>query len=125
MAKISEISSTTWTFDIENPGKIVQGFDAIKQCVFIILTTQKGTDPLRPDFGCGAFEYVDKPVAYAVPRMIKEIVFALEKYEPRIEQIKVQQVLDESHATFTISYSIKNTKSTDQLNITYGNTFNS
>ena len=124
MALISEITSTQWTFDINNPGQIVQGLDSIKQCVFVILTTEPGTDPLRADFGCGAFTYVDMPVAFAVPKMVKEISTALAKWEPRIEQVKVQQNLNVSQCTFTVSYLIKNTKTTDQLNITYGNASN-
>lgn len=124
MSLVKNITSTQWSFDINNPFELVQGFDAIKQAVFLILTTQKGTDPLRPDFGCGAFEYLDKPVNFAIPRMIKSITESLLKYEPRIENIKVTQVLNVSQSRFTISYTIKNTKTTDQLNVTYGNTTN-
>jgi phage baseplate assembly protein W len=121
MALISDITSTQWTFDINTPGNIVQGLESIKQCVFIILTTEKGTDPLRPDFGCAAFDYLDMPVNVAIPRMIKSISESLLKYETRIEEIKVTPALNISQTTFTISYKIKNTKSTDQLNVTYGN----
>lgn len=122
MAEVKNITSTQWTYDINKPWELVQGFEAIKQCVFLILTTQPGTDPLRPLFGCGAFEYIDKPVNFAIPRMIKSISESLTKYEPRIENVKVTQVLNVSQSTFTISYTVKNTKITDQLNITYGNT---
>lgn len=119
MTLISEIKSTQWTFDMNNAG-IVQGLDSIKQCVYLILMTQRGTDPLRPDFGCGVYDYVDQPVTVAIPRMIKSISEALKKWEPRIEDVIVKQNLEVSSATFTISYKIKNTKTTDQLNITYG-----
>jgi len=124
MAVLTDITSTQWTYDIDNPGQIVQGLNSIKQCVFLILTTQKGTDPLRPDFGCSAFDFIDQPVNVAIARMIKAISESLIKYEPRIEEVKVTPRLDIAQATFTISYKIKNTKSTDQLNITYGGASN-
>ena len=121
MTLISEISSTQWTFDANTPGAIVQGLESIKQCVLLILTTQKGTDPMRPDFGCGVYDYLDMPLSFAVPRMVKEISLALSKYEPRIGQVTVNQVVNTSAVTFTVSYQVLNTKSTDQLNVTYGN----
>lgn len=124
MTKISEITSNQWCHDINNPGTIVQGLDAIKQAVYLILITQKGTVPLQPDFGCGAYDHIDSPVNIAAPKMIKEITEALTKYEPRIDSVKVTYQVSETDAsnmTFKISYRIKNTVSTDQLNITYGN----
>lgn len=122
MALLKDITSTHWTFDINNPGKLVQGIANIKQCVGIILNTEPGSDPLRPDFGCGAHLYIDKPVSFAAPRMIKAISEALAKWEPRIENVQVQHLLNVSHMTFRISYTVKDTKITDQLNQTYGGT---
>jgi phage baseplate assembly protein W len=124
MAVLTDITSTHWTFDINTPGRIVQGLQSIKQCVLLILTTQKGTDPLRPDFGCSAFDFIDQPVNVALPRMIKAISESLIKYEPRIEEVRVSPHLTAEHLRFTISYKVKNTKSTDQLNITYGGATN-
>ena len=69
--QLNEIKSTEWGLDIENQGEVKQGLDDIKQCVYIILMTQKLTDPLREDFGCGAFDYVDMPVNKAIPNIIK------------------------------------------------------
>jgi phage baseplate assembly protein W len=120
MALQSDIKSTQWTFDINTPGGIVQGLDSIKQCVFLILTTSRGTDPLRPDFGCGAYDYLDYPATVAVPRMVKAIQDALIKYEPRIEDVKVTTIANLSNFTFRLSWKVKNTVINDQLNITYG-----
>lgn len=119
MTLISSITSTQWTFSIKGKGAIVQGLDSIKQCVYLILTTEPGTDPLRLDFGCGVIQYIDKPTTLAIPKMIKEISSSLYKWEPRIENIKVSQVEKIEQTTFKVSYSIKNTVLTDQLNITY------
>jgi phage baseplate assembly protein W len=120
MALQSEITSTDWTLDINNAGKIVQGIDNIKQCVYIIVTTTRGTDPLRPGFGCGAFEHVDLPVNIAAPKMVKSIQDALKKYEPRIDNVKVIATVNLEHITFKISWAVKNTTINDQLDVTYG-----
>jgi len=55
----------------------------------VILTTRKGTDPLRPHFGCGVFDYIDKPVNTSIPAMKKEILEALRKFEPRIQVVSI------------------------------------
>ena len=120
MALISDIKSTQWTFSISGNGDIVQGLDDIKQSVFLILTTEPGTTPLRKDFGCGAYLCLDLPANIGIPKMIKEIAVCLSKYEPRIESVKVSQVQNVEQSEFSISYKIKNTVSTDQVNVTYG-----
>jgi phage baseplate assembly protein W len=118
--QLKEIKSTEWGLDIENLGEVKQGLDDIKQCVYIILTTQKQSDPLREDFGCGAYDYVDQPVNKAIPNMISSILEALEKYEKRIEDVKVKSSIDISTLVFTVTYKIKNTILTDLLNVSYG-----
>lgn len=123
MAKLSDITSTQWTLDMNNAGEIVQGVDSIKQCVYVILMTERGSDPLRPDFGCSALEYIDLPSITGIPRMVKAIHDALEKYEPRIENVKVLATMDESakeKIKFTVSWKVKNTTINDQTDITYG-----
>jgi phage baseplate assembly protein W len=75
---------------------------------------------LRPDFGCGAYDYLDYPATVAVPRMVKAIQDALIKYEPRIEDVKVTTIANLSNFTFRLSWKVKNTVINDQLNITYG-----
>ena len=121
MAKKSEIVSTNWTLDVSNKGKILQGIESVKQAVLIICTTIPGQDPLRPKFGCGAYEYLDKPINIAATEIAKAIRDALNKFEPRIENVTVTQATDVSQLTFSISYTIKNTVLNDQINITYGN----
>lgn len=118
--QLNEIKSTEWGLDIENQGEVKQGLDDIKQCVYIILMTQKLTDPLREDFGCGAFDYVDMPVNKAIPNIIKSILDALEVYEKRIENVTVKSKINISEIEFTINYKIKNTILTDLLKVSYG-----
>ena len=118
--QLKDIRSTEWGFDIDNQGEVKQGLDDIKQCVLIICTTQKGTDPLRPNFGCGAYDYIDSPVNTAIPNIKKAIIDGLSQYETRIENIEITSSIDVSILTFNISYKIKNTVLTDLLKVSYG-----
>ena len=86
--KVSDINNRNWQLSLGNTG-IVTGVDDIRQCIATILTTRKGQDPLRPHFGCGLHDYVDKPVNSAIPKMKKEILSALSAYEKRIKVTRI------------------------------------
>jgi len=119
--QIQDITSSEWSIDINEQGSVVQGLSDIKQCVYIICTTIKGTDPLRPDFGCGIYTYIDKPVNTIITNGPKTISDALKKYEPRIENIKVSsRLVDLSTVIFRIIWTVKNSVNTGQIDITYG-----
>ncbi len=62
---------------------VAQQLADIAQCIRIILTTPKGSDPLRPDFGCDAGNWLDLPLPAARPHLVREIRAAL-AWEPRI-----------------------------------------
>lgn len=70
-------------------GNVVQGVADINQCISIILTTPKGSDPLRPDFACDVWQFLDLPLTIARPQMIREIVEAITHYEPRVNVLQV------------------------------------
>jgi len=57
----------------------------ITQCVHAILSTVKGSDPLRPDFGSNVYLYIDKPVNEMQSMMVYDVTEALQKWEKRIE----------------------------------------
>lgn len=114
------IKSSEWAISLAGPGQIVQGLDDIRQCIAIILNTRKGTDPLRPRFGVGVFEYIDKPVNIALPNMRKAIIDAIGEFEPRVELTKVTASVVEAKITFKLYYKIKNSVETGQTEITYG-----
>lgn len=69
---------------------VVTDIDDIKQCIDTILQTRKGSDPLRPHFGCSLMDYIDMPVNRAIPKMKKEILEALREFEPRITITKIE-----------------------------------
>jgi phage baseplate assembly protein W len=70
-------------------GELVTDIADIDQCIRIILTTPKGSDPLRPLFGSNGHFYIDYPIDSARPHLVREAVNALRMWEPRIEVVKV------------------------------------
>jgi phage baseplate assembly protein W len=94
MAQVSDITATDWQISADGVGIIAQGMDDVKQCVNIILLTRKGSDPLRPEFGCDMYLYIDKPVNTALPQMIKAMLEAIRQWEPRIEILGITHDFD-------------------------------
>ncbi|WP_395060408.1 GPW/gp25 family protein [Polaromonas sp.] len=70
-------------------GELVTDIQDLDQCIRIILTTPKGSDPHRPLFGSNLHLYIDYPVNSARPHIVREAVNALREWEPRIEVVKV------------------------------------
>lgn len=66
-----------------------QGENDLHQCIYNILSTHKGSDVLRPEFGSNHFDYIDQPFDIAIPNIVREIFIALQKWEKRIEVQKV------------------------------------
>jgi phage baseplate assembly protein W len=85
-----------WQVNIVNPGVIVEGVEDIAQCVYTILTTIKGSDPLRANFGSDMMKYLDRPANEAQPRLAYEVVSALEMWESRINVRKCRLISDET-----------------------------
>lgn len=70
-------------------GELVTDIQDVDQCIRIILTAPKGSDPHRPLFGSNLHLYLDYPVNSARPNIVREAVNALREWEPRIEVVKV------------------------------------
>ena len=70
-------------------GELVTDVQDVEQCIRIILTTPKGSDPHRPLFGSDLHLYVDHPVNSARPHIVREAVMALMTWEPRIDVVNV------------------------------------
>jgi len=82
--KLSDIKATNWQFSIVSGGEVAEGIQDVRQCIQIILTTRKGSDPLRPLFGSDIYRHIDKPVDVAAALISAEILDALNKWETRI-----------------------------------------
>lgn len=68
---------------------VVQGIEDIHQCITTILSTPKGLDVLRPEFGSDHFHYLDRPEDIALPNFTREITEALMIWEKRIDVIRI------------------------------------
>ena len=59
--------SKHWQLAPEGSG-VVQGEDDIDQCIRNILSTRKGADVTRPDFGSDHYKWLDTPEDVFVPQ---------------------------------------------------------
>lgn len=117
----TEITSNSFSISRDGLGKIVQGEAEINQAIYNILMTTKGSDPLRPDFGCDSITNIDKPLNKIKAIMVKNIIEAISLYETRVILTSVvPQNTASGNLIFNIKYTIKNSVNTGQTDITYG-----
>lgn len=88
------------------PDTIVSGADDVRQCIDIILKTRKGEDPLRPHFGCGLWEWLDRPNVTSIPNMKKEILEAIRLYEKRITLQRIEHEILSGGVKFRLYYKL-------------------
>jgi phage baseplate assembly protein W len=95
--------------------------DDVQQAIAIILSTSPGERPMRPEFGCGVHDYVfDVVDAGTLGRMDDEIRRALERWEPRIDVLRVDFDLADAASgplAITIEYRLRATN--DVRNLVY------
>ena len=91
----------------------------IKEAIWIILSTSKGERVMRPDFGCGIYDFVFAPINTATIGMIEASVReALTLWEPRIEleNVSVENV-EEGKLLISIDYRVRSTN--NEFNLVY------
>lgn len=97
-----------WQLALGGEG-VAQQIADIHQCIRIILTTPKGSDPLRPEFGCDAGNFLDLPLDAARPHIVREVRAAL-VWEPRVtvSGVTVSQGKEQSggHAVVHVAWSL-------------------
>lgn len=103
-ALLSNIVSVDWQLSTAGYGRIVQGTDDVQQCLGIIFTTQKGSDPLRPDFGIDILSWMDRPINIAAPGIINEMLRGV-IYEPRISVTAIQAFEESAKITFKVTWN--------------------
>ena len=115
---LADILSPVWTLSIDGNGAIAEGIDAILQCISLILRTTPGSDPLRPEFGCGLYQYVDEPLNVAIPAMKKAILDAIARWETRVSVTKITYTLgDSEQIIFNIGYILADGTLADSLTV--------
>lgn len=109
-----------WQLALGGDG-VAQQIADVNQCIRIILTTPKGSDPLRPEFGCDAGNYLDLPLDAARPHIVREVRAAL-AWEPRIsvDGVTVSQGKEQSggHAVVRIAWTLADMSGTGGKNTT-------
>ena len=123
MAK--EFLGKGWKFpvNIEGEGKISMSEyeQDIREAIWIILSTSKGERVMRPDFGCGIHDFVFSSLNQANLTLVDNSVReALTLWEPRIELIKVDLLLDkidEGKLCIDIEYRVRTTN--NRFNLVY------
>ena len=90
MDAFTTLTARDWQLALGQPAIALTGRDDIAQCIRIILTTPKGSDPLRPEFGSDIWRYLDHPIDQALPHLVRESWDAITRLEPRatLESIK-------------------------------------
>jgi Bacteriophage baseplate protein W len=86
---LADIQSADWSLKLGAIGQVVQGVADVDQCIAIILTTPKGSDPLRPTFGADIWSFIDYPIDEALPAIVREITAAITAWEPRVQLLNV------------------------------------
>src|ERR1700733_1365464 len=93
---LADITSADWSLELDAPGEpgsgignVVQGVNDVNQCIQIILTTPKGSDPLRPTFGADVWRYIDVPINTATPAIVREVTEAITLWEPRVTLVSM------------------------------------
>jgi len=77
---------------------------SIQQNVRLILTTPKGSDVHRPDFGSDLWKFIDQPLnAITLGRIKAEITDAIETWEPRVKVLAVELEKDYTNARLRVS----------------------
>ena len=103
MTPLSQITARNWQLALDQPGDVVADLDDISQCIRVILTTPKGTDPLRPEFACDLWRYIDYPIDRATPHIVREAWDALATFEPRVELIRITPRLGDEPSQIVVA----------------------
>lgn len=103
MTRLAEIKSHHWQPALGRDG-VVEGADDIRQAIAIILSTPKGGDPLRPDFGSSLYLYLDYPIDRARPHVARETVRAIRRWEPRATVTRVSMEIDPPAGILVTAY---------------------
>lgn len=105
MNTVNAASPVWWQPALGYEGRVT-GADDIAQSILIILSTPKGADPLRPEFGNQLYLYMDWPVKRARPYVIREAVDAIRQWETRCEVVRVETIADGEHLTLRVRWRV-------------------
>lgn len=102
----TSITAAHWQPALGTSGEVVEGLRDIDQSIRIILTTPRGADAHRPDFGSNLHLYIDWPVNRVTPHLVRETVDALRRWETRISVVQVQVQIEESQIRVRVQWRV-------------------
>ncbi|MDU9028688.1 GPW/gp25 family protein [Pseudomonas mediterranea] len=102
----TSITAAHWQPTLGTSGEVVEGLRDIDQSIRIILTTPKGSDPHRPEFGSDLHLYLDWPTNRVTPHLVREAVDAIRRWEPRISVVQVHIVINAQQIIVRVRWGI-------------------
>lgn len=102
----TSITAAHWQPALGLSGEVVEGLRDIDQAIRIILTTPKGSDAHRPEFGSDLHLYIDWPTNRVTPHLVREAVDAIRRWEPRVSVAQVQVNIDAEHITVRVQWRV-------------------
>ncbi|NNA49768.1 MULTISPECIES: GPW/gp25 family protein [Pseudomonas] len=102
----TSITAAHWQPALGTSGEVVEGLRDIDQAIRIILTTPKGSDAHRPDFGSDLHLYIDWPTNRVTPHLVRESVDAIRRWETRVSVVQVQVSIDDEHVTVRVQWRV-------------------
>jgi uncharacterized protein len=100
---------------------LAAGDEDVQEAIRVIIGTAPGERPMRPEFGCGIHDYVFESIdAYAVTCIEREILTALDRWEPRIDVLDIELDLSRAESgvlQIELTYALRATN--DVRNLVY------
>jgi len=79
---------------LHTSGQRVEGIDALRQSIELLLQTSRGSVPHHPNEGCALGDYLDLPVSEARPRIVSDLSTALAQQVPGVAVRKIEVLPD-------------------------------
>ena len=102
----TNITAAHWQPALGTSGEVIEGLRDIDQAIRIILTTPKGSDAHRPEFGSDLHLYVDWPTNRVTPHLVRETVDSIRRWETRVSVVQVQVSIDAEHVTVRVQWRV-------------------
>jgi phage baseplate assembly protein W len=102
----TSITAAHWQPALGTSGEVVEGLRDIDQAIRIILTTPKGSDAHRPEFGCDIHLYIDWPVNRVTPHLVREAVDAIRRWETRVSVVQVLVLVEDSRIVVRVQWRV-------------------
>ena len=102
----TSITAAHWQPALGTSGEVVEGLRDIDQAIRIILTTPKGSDAHRPEFGSDIHLYIDWPVNRVTPHVVREAVDAIRRWETRVSVVQVLVLVEDSRIIVRVQWRV-------------------